>query len=170
MRRILLIVILLFGTTQLSDLFAQNKQSGVVTLYGRVESSKVLLKEYKISVVKNNELIEELVIDSRNGYRLDMDLDGVYLISFDKSGYLSKSIILNGELDSNISVNRTTFQMDINLLGVSEFVDDNFCLLPVAKVYFDEKDNKFTYDKAYTKEMQKLFDKIQEKSKLNVSN
>lgn len=29
--------------------------------------------------------------------------------------------------------------MDIDLVGVEDFMQDKFCLLPVAKIYFDEK-------------------------------
>ena len=53
--------------------------------------------------------------------------------------------------------------MDIDLVGVEDFMQDKFCLLPVAKIYFDEKNNVFTFDKSYTKEMLKLYDRIKSK-------
>jgi hypothetical protein len=147
------------------DLAAQSEVAGVVTIYGKVSSNELLIDEYSITVVKNNKVLSMTDIDNKRGYRLDLTLDGVYSISFEKSGFLTKSVILNGMVDSTLKINRTTFQMDIDLVSVQDFLTDEYCLLPVAKVYFDPKANAFTFDKSYTKEMLKLYDRIKSKSK-----
>jgi len=147
------------------ELFAQSSMAGVVTIYGKVISNEKMVDEYTITVVKNNKVLSMSDIDHKMGYRLDLTLDGVYSITFEKSGFLTKSVILNGMVDSTLNINRTTFQMDIDLVSVQDFLTDEFCLLPVAKVYFDPKANAFTFDKSYTKEMLKLYDRIKSKSR-----
>tara|TARA_R110002049_G_scaffold218363_1_gene389840 strand:- start:785 stop:1291 length:507 start_codon:yes stop_codon:yes gene_type:complete len=145
--------------------FAQEHIAGIVTIYGKVESNDQLLDDYTITVVKNNKFQQIIDIDHKKGYRLDLSLDGVYSIAYEKSGFLTKSVIVNGLIDSTLDVNRTTFQMDIDLVSVEDFMQDKFCLLPVAKIYFDPKNEVFTFDKSYTKEMLKLYDRIKSRSK-----
>lgn len=164
----ILVVLFLFSISIFSfNTYAQSSIVGVVTIYGKVVSNESQMDEYTITVVKNNKVLSMSDVDHKKGYRLDLTLDGIYSITFEKSGYLTKSIILNGMVDSTLNINRTTFQMDIDLVSVQDFLTDEFCLLPVAKVYFDEKANAFTFDKSYTKEMLKLYDRIKNKSKAN---
>lgn len=143
--------------------FSQESVAGILTIYGKVESGSQLIDGYTVTVVKNNKVLTIDDIDHIKGYRLDLTLDGIYSITFEKGGYLTKSVIINGVIDSDVKFNRTTFQMDIDLVGVEDFMQDKFCLLPVAKIYFDEKNNVFTFDKSYTKEMLKLYDRIKSK-------
>ncbi|MBR9832009.1 hypothetical protein GYB57_07685 [bacterium] len=162
----ILVALFLFSISIFSfNTYAQSSIAGVVTIYGKVVSNESQMDEYTITVVKNNKVLSMNDIDHKKGYRLDLTLDGIYSITFEKSGYLTKSIILNGMIDSTLNINRTTFQMDIDFVSVQDFLTDEFCLLPVAKVYFDEKANAFTFDKSYTKEMLKLYDRIKSKSK-----
>ena len=73
---------------------------------------------------------------------------------------MTKSVIVNGLIDSTVKINRATFQMDIDLVSIEDFMQDKFCLLPVAKIYYDDKKGAFTFDKSYTKEILKLYDRI----------
>lgn len=154
-----LILFLMIG----NGLFSQENIAGIVTIYGKVETNSQLVDDYSITVVKNNKVLSMNDVDHKKGYRLDLTLDGIYSITFEKSGFLTKSVIVNGMVDSTVNINRTTFQMDIDLVSVEDFMQDKFCLLPVAKIYFDEKDEVFTFDKSYTKEMLKLYDRIKAK-------
>ncbi len=155
---------LLFLLVSLNS-YSQNNIAGIVTIYGKVETNGKLEDNYTITVVKNNKVLSINDIDHRKGYRLDLTLDGIYSITFEKTGYLTKSVIVNGMVDSTLNINRTTFQMDIDLVSVEDFMQDKFCLLPVAKIYFDKRNEVFTFDKSYTKEMLKLYDRIKAKSK-----
>jgi hypothetical protein len=156
-----LLLLLLVSLTS----FAQENIAGIVTIYGKVETNGRLEDDYSITIVKNNKLLAINDIDHKKGYRLDLTLDGIYSITFEKSGFLTKSVIINGVIDSSLQINRTTFQMDIDLVSVEDFMEDKFCLLPVAKIYFDERNEVFTFDKSYTKEMLKLYDRIKSKDK-----
>ena len=153
------IYLLIFLLSNLS-IFAQDHIAGVVAIYGKVESSSKLLDDYSITVVKNNKVFQLTDIDHKKGYRLNLTLDGIYSVTFEKNGYLTKSVIVNGLIDSTLKINRATFQMDIDLVSIEDFMQDKFCLLPVAKIYYDDKKGAFTFDKSYTKEMLKLYDRI----------
>jgi len=137
-------------------------QEGILRLFGRMENKGSMIADVEIEVIKDNQIIREGKTNQNGSYKLDLELGAVYNIAFQKEGYITKQIGVVGVHPEKKLTNTYTFQLDLELFTVEEGEGDDTMLPPVAKLYIENVDEGFIYDKQYVKWVADEFDKVEE--------
>jgi hypothetical protein len=130
-------------------------QSGKLMLHGRVVHEKKPLEDVTIELITSEADTVRSFKTPRNGsYKVIVPLGTVYSITFKKAGYLPKSVGVIGFSPNDKPIDgRYFFQLDIELYSEGEEQDETM-IPPVAKLYIEDPEKGFTYDKQYLKWVQ----------------
>lgn len=126
-------------------------QTGRLTVYGKVQHKKSVLKGVKLEVYQDNELFKTLENTPNGSFKLELPMGSVYSVTYTKPKYIEKSVaILTKAADSTIN-GRFFYQLDIELFKEDDDEEDETMLPPVAKLYIKDSDSGFKFDKKYVK-------------------
>ncbi len=157
LKYIAVILLLVLGSMELS--FAQDKY--------RI-NGKVLVENYDFKGVKvhlaTNGRSNLLNLSEVGIFTTDLDWNKVYRFSFSKPGYVSKIVEFSTVIPDDRSHDIEPFYMTVRLFPMFEGVDTIFFKRPVAKVYYDEKENDFTDDRDYAMKVVYRIKQMREKS------
>lgn len=145
MRRV---VLLLWGLLFANLLWGQG-----LVINGNIAIDESSTDGAKVIIYKNSNKIDEQVLTKKGRFDLKLAFDADYKISFEKSGYITKSVSVNTEVPSEILETRPDFppvRLVINLLPFVENVDLSIFEQPIAILNYSDELDDFIFDKEYT--------------------
>ena len=147
---VLILIVLLSPTTQ-----SQTRKYFVIT--GKIISASEIFDASSIQISKNNKSPLEFPIPSNGRFRLELDYNSDYTLTFVQKGFLPKAILVNTNIPDEV-LNRPTnfpnFQLAVKLYKAEE---DAKNLIPVdqkQQIYYSPDSDNFSrkstiYDKKY---------------------
>jgi len=122
---------------------------------GGMEEVTVVLKN--VTTGETNEIPGSQRVD------LELKLNNNYIISFTKSGYITKRVSFDASMPSMRSTQELyPFNFEVVLFPQYEGVNIVVFNQPVAKIFFDPLLDDFDYDTDYTKQIQSALKKAEE--------
>ena len=130
-------------------------QSVPVTLQGVVSDDKSDLAGVSILVTKSGKNFTSIMTDAGGNFAFQLPLDGDYMVSVTKDGYVTKKFTVNTQ---GVPAEKATQEFPIISveLGLSkklEGVDYSLLSQPLNKYSYNAKIDNFEYDKNYLKQM-----------------
>jgi len=132
-------------------------QNGLLMLHGKVVSDMQSLSEVRVEVISN----ENFFFFS---YKVNIPLGQVYTIEFYKEGYFKKAVgVMGFSIQDTIEQvsGRYFYQLDIEMLP-NNLNEKPVVIPPVAKLYIEDPEKGFTYDKQYVKWVQDEYEELNE--------
>lgn len=142
------IILLILALLPVQIIFAQG-----LIINGNIAMDESSTEGAKIVIYKNNNKIDEQIITKKGKFNLKLAFDGDFKISFEKDGYITKTVSINTEVPSEILNTRPDFppvRIIINLLPIVEEVDLSIFDQPVAILSYNYELDDFTFDKEYS--------------------
>lgn len=124
-----------------------------LTLNGNIVIGEASTEGAKIIIFKNSEKIDEQIISKKGRFEAKLALDADYRLSFEKEGYITKSVSVNTEVPTEIIETNPNFppvKLIINLLPKVENVDLTIFEQPIAILTYNYELDDFTFDKEYS--------------------
>ena len=123
--------------------FSQDK----VTAHVRLILRKSKADDAKIVLYKDGKLTEAKPVQRAGKFKVDLDYGADYVLSFEKSGYVTKKIAINTIVPESFPKNQeNVIDFEVELFpqvdGVNLMVYNN----PVGKIRFSSDVNDFDYD------------------------
>lgn len=137
-------------------LLAQGAVGQSLVLNGNIVIAEPDSEGAKMTVFKNNDKIDEQVISKKGRFETKLAFDADYKISFEKAGYITKSVNVNTEIPSEILETNPNFppiKLIINLLPKVEGVDLSIFDQPVAILAYNDELDDFIFDKDYSEKI-----------------
>ena len=108
------------------------------------------LDQTVVKVMKEGHVISSS--PGKANFKLKLDFDKNYLISFSKEGFITKSIAVNTQLpQERISKPVEPYKIGVKLFKQYEGINIVVYNQPVAKIHFNPMLDEFDYDTDYTK-------------------
>lgn len=107
----------------------------------------------QLIVLKNGKRIDELTLGKRGNFSVKLALGADYKLSFQKTGYVSKLVVVNTEIPDEVMETNPNFppvKLIINLLPVVSDVDTRIFNQAVAILSYNNELDDFTFDKEYS--------------------
>lgn len=128
------------------------------------ESMKSLEGKYKVSVMRDNKVLETKEVKVNRQFKFILSSNVHYTIKLEKPGYIPRYMSVNTEIPKNADLEEIyKFYFATNLINEElqyHFEDDDIDF-PIALVAYKKKCDCFAYDKKYTEElMTRLVNKI----------
>lgn len=128
------------------------------------ESMKSLEGKYKVSVLRDNKVVETKEIKVNRQFKLILFSNVHYTIKLEKPGYIPRYLSINTEIPNSADLEEIyKFYFATNLINeeLQYHFDDDDIDFPIALVAYKKKCDCFAYDKKYTEElMTRLVNKI----------
>lgn len=129
-------------------LTAQNLliNGNIITNNSSPEGSKVI-------IIKNGNKIDELLINKKGNYELKLAFGADYKISFEKAGYITKTVNANTEIPEEVLESNPNFppiKLLINLYPTVKGVDLSVFEQPVGILSYIQELDDFDFDKEYS--------------------
>jgi hypothetical protein len=126
-----------------------NFTKNIITISGRVNEDGNELRNAKVTLLKNNVQLTEIITDKNGSFSFTLEPDNQYMLVFSKTGYVSKKIYVNTEsIPSNISAARSGIAVE--LFRQIDGVDFSILDEPIGKFYYIPNKKNIDYDKDYT--------------------
>jgi hypothetical protein len=111
------------------------------------------LKEAYIVISKQGGSSQTLPATAK--FKVDLDFNSTYILSFNKPGYITKKIELNTTMDDERRSQSVHFY-DFEVILLKQYDGINIVVFnqPVAKIQYSKKIDDFDYDTDYTKSIQ----------------
>lgn len=123
-----------------------------VIVSGTVVQNRGPLSGAQIEVYKNNELIDKFKTFKTGFFKLSMEVNKEYVLSFSKKGSITKKILFSTyDVPANATIIREGLFIDMFETG--EGAENLTIDEPVGKFYFSKRTQNMEYDKAYTRKM-----------------
>ncbi|MEQ8910380.1 MAG: hypothetical protein RIC95_14380 [Vicingaceae bacterium] len=137
-------------------------QNGMLMLHGRVVHEDNLLEGVEVEIISDQQDTIINFTTRRNGsYKANLRLGAVYNVAFFKEGYIDKSVGVIGLAPEGETIDgRYFYQLDIELYKLDENRVDETMIPPVAKLYIEDPDKGFTFDKQYVKWVQDEYEEL----------
>ncbi len=140
-------------------------QNGLLMLHGKVVSDMQSLSEVRVEVISNeNDTIWDFITPRNGSYKVNIPLGQVYTIEFYKEGYFKKAVgVMGFSIQDTIEQvsGRYFYQLDIEMLP-NNLNEKPVVIPPVAKLYIEDPEKGFTYDKQYVKWVQDEYEELNE--------
>jgi hypothetical protein len=144
MNNIYILLLILIGNSAIA-------QNGSLTIHGRVENENKSVKETRIELIKDNELVKEFTNNVNGSYKVRLELGSIYNITFYKEGYVSKTIGVIAKTPDSLLVGQFFFQLDVDLFNINEPDTSEVVFPDVAKLMLKGAKEGFVYDKQYVR-------------------
>ena len=134
--------------------FSQN----TFKLHGKVKADDSDSRAIKIVVTKNGAPFTTFKPDGSGKYSFNVDYNNVYVVSFEKNGYVTKRVEVNTMVTDKVLEDNSykyKWKVDVGLFKEYEGIDFSFFEKPIQKIYFVDKSDKFDYDNRYAKQIEK---------------
>ena len=106
-------------------------------------------------------IVDSVKLNSNKEFGFILKKNKEYSIKIVAKGYYPRLISFNTKMPDDVSTSPLfLFEFDIILIPVVKGVDDYFTDFPIAIVDWDDKSQKFNYNKKYTATIQKELDKV----------
>ena len=126
-----------------------NFAKSIITISGGVNEDGHELKNAKVSLLKNNMPLAEIITDKNGAFSFTLKSDNQYMLIFSKPGYVSKKIFVNTEsTPKNVSIVRSG--IDLELFKEIDGVDFSILNEPIGKFFYIANKKNIDYDKDYT--------------------
>lgn len=166
------LLLLVFWYIGYHSLNAYSQDNGSVEIKGIVKSgystaSADPLDSCIVQLYENQTKIKSITTGSSGRYSFTLDLNKNYFITFTKSGLITKKIQVITKVPASRSKGKWTSVFNIRLFDYYPGIDVSALKQPVAKIRFfdDNLGGMFTYDKEYSKIMDKKVGSIEQLSK-----
>ena len=136
----------------------------IIEAKGKVVYGNIPLSNAEVSLYLGTEKIKSDFTTSEGKFGLKLEINNQYTIIASKSGFVSKKILF----DSNVNTPdfKNTYQFTIELFKLIDGVNLSLFDKPIAKIAFDEIAEEFDYDKKYTQSVRKEFENIMDQVEL----
>lgn len=134
---------------------------GHLTVTGKLRVDGGNLDNSKMVVYKDGEKQRTITTDL-NKFSLEMDLGATYVLSFEKNGFVTKSLSFNTRVP--VSEGATPFMpftFIVSLFKQYEGVNTIVFNQPVGMIRYDSEQEEFDYDTDYTKSIQSALEEAQ---------
>lgn len=131
-------------------------------LHGRVVNKDNNVSHVNVEVVSSlNDTIITFTTQRNGAYKVNLLLGDVYNVAFSKEGYIEKSVGVVGIAPKGAEINgRYFYQLDIELYKEEENRVDETMIPPVARLYIEDPEKGFTFDKQYVKWVQEQYEQL----------
>ena len=112
----------------------------------------------KIVVTKDGKPYKSFHPESNGKYSFNLDYNSVYIISYEKGGYVSKKVEVNTITPDKVLANNNfkyKWKTDVNLFKKYPGIDFSFFDEPIQKIFFNKSTRRFIYDDKYAKQIEK---------------
>jgi hypothetical protein len=134
--------------------FSQNS----FELFGRVKVDGGNRKAVRIVVTKNGSPYKTYRIDAAGKYSFPLEYNNVYIVSFEKNGFVTKRVEVNTNVPDKVLEDNNfkyKWKVDVGLFKEYEGIDFSFFNQPIQKIFFVENKERFDYDNKYAKQIEK---------------
>lgn len=136
-------------------------QSEELLITGRFKIDGGTNKDATITLEKDGRKVKTIAGESR--FEVGLDYQAVYIVSFEKEGYVTKRIRFDTHvLPERIEYGFVPFDFTVEIF--EQFDDINVVMFnqPVGKIAFSELIDEFDYDTDYTQSIQARLDQVME--------
>lgn len=136
--------ILVFLTCLLLHLSTQAHKYFIVT--GKIISDSEIITDGSIHIIKNNKPVIIAEIPGNGNFRLELDYNSDYQISFVEKGYLSKTIHVNTGIPqdvNNMESNFPHFSMSVRLYKDNQDAANLYTSSLIQQICYSPEENKF---------------------------
>ena len=146
-------------------LFTLIGNSQFIIVYGKLKIEKGNLDKTQILVKKNGTIIETYNLPKNGKFEFELDINADYLLTFNKEGYVSKSINVNTKVpeDASSSESFQPFQFQVSLFKQLEGIDYVVFNQPVGKIKYSRGLEDFDYDTDYSKTVRRHIQAVEQK-------
>lgn len=150
-------LLLMFNTS-----FAQLQRALTVDVKFKIEEGD--LKDSYLVITKQGGSSQTLPGSSR--FKVDLDFNSNYILSFNKPGYITKKIELNTTMDDERR-SQGVYLYDFVVVLFKQYDGVNIVVFnqPVAKIQYSKKIDDFDYDTDYTKSIRSALDDAEKELK-----
>ncbi|MBE9467620.1 MAG: hypothetical protein IMY72_04770, partial [Bacteroidetes bacterium] len=145
--------------------FIINAQQPFV-IYGRLKIESGNIKDAKVVVKKNNKIVKNFDLPNSGKFEFELDFNSNYLLSFQKNGYVAKSINIITDVSDDIleSTEKEPFEAFhflVSLFKQYEGISTIVFNQPVGIIRYSKSLDDFDYDTDYTKTVLSKFKKVE---------
>ncbi len=106
-------------------------------------------------------------LTGQSSYKLNLEINADYILSFSKPGYITKKINFNTFVDDTARVNEGFESYPFTVVLLKQYDGVNIVVFnqPVGKIHYSDKYDDFDYDTDYTKSIQSAVEKAEQELK-----
>ncbi len=151
--------------------FAQQQDDYYATFTALIyDENGKKLKNAKIKIYKENEVIVEAVTKKNGKVTFDILLGAYYTLEISKDGYISKRIAIKAyDKNAKPMYDAIPFKFATELIKIKTKVDFDDLEFPVAILEYDAHKDEFEFVKSYTQQMKKLQKQIVKQMEENIA-
>jgi len=112
---------------------------------------------YVVKLLQNNQVIEQVLVDSKQKFKLHLKRNNLYTIKIEKEGFLPRLVSISTQMPTTAKKsNLYRFHFDIELFAeaFSKYFDQDDIDFPIALISYNTVKGVFNYDKNYTIKIQ----------------
>ena len=145
------------------QVFAQ--KSGYVQCTGKVRADSRPVSACDIKISQNGSVVQTAQSKENGSFVFNLDLQKDFIISYSKSGFITKSVIFETKVpqDQSDIIYQVEFNIDL-FADVEDVSRNNAMTKPVAKYSFNPAYEDFVHDENYTKSIQAEQDKVRKEA------
>ena len=138
-------------------------------VFGKVKMSEGDPEGTRVYIDRDNQRVGNETIPRNGKFEFDLDYQADYILTFEKAGYITKSINVNTHIPDSeyqtVSYDPfEPFEFQVILFKQPEGTDIVVFNQPVAIIKYHSNKDDFDYDTDYSKTIQKRIDDIEKKS------
>lgn len=150
-----------FGLLCTLLLAAAASAQGRFVINGKLKVDGASLDGCRMVIFKDGEKFRTVSADL-NRFSLELDLGHDYLLSFEKSGFVTKKLLFNTQVPAQGAQGSfTPFEFVVSLFKQYDGVNTVVFNQPVGRIRYDQAKLDFDYDTDYTKSIQSDLEKAQ---------
>ncbi|HEX2617442.1 MAG TPA: hypothetical protein VHL57_07855, partial [Flavobacteriales bacterium] len=135
---------------------------GKFTINGRVKIDGGSVDGTRVVVYKNGEKLRT-VTNNLSKFTLDLELNGDYILSFEKDGFVTKKLSFDTHAPAEAAANGfTPFEFAVSLFKQYDDVNTVVFNQPVGMIRYDKNVDDFDFDTDYTKSIQSALAEAQQ--------
>ncbi len=127
--------------------------------HGKISIDDGRSNTVKIVVTKDGKPYKTFHPESNGKYSFNLNYNSVYIVSYEKKGFVSKKVEVNTIVPDKVLKNNNfkyKWKTDVNLFKKYEGIDFSFFNEPIQKIYFNNNaSRRFVYDDKYAKQIEK---------------
>ncbi len=158
MRFVISLLVLLLG----ANLYAEKNG---ITIYGTYKVNGGDAEGVQIRLLRNG-IKEKSSISGSGKFKYGLDFNTQYELSFSKSGYITKKIVISTDVPERVLESNSDFppfKIEVELFPKVEGGDYSIFDEPVAMVIYDKELDDFDFDRAYDAEVKEEIKKVEAK-------
>ncbi len=131
-----------------------------------ISQDKNNVNDYTVELINKDGSIDTLLLKNTNKFKFVLSKNSNYGIRISKSGYISKLISVNTEMNiESDGIYRFIFETSLLKKEALVHLNKEATDLPIAIIHFDEDNDCFMYNKQYTASVKKEMRKTRSFSK-----